>query len=408
MKKETLLEGKEKLIHNIKLVLYKKNPDIFNDIDFENNLIFSDPLIFAGINSKFKPNLNHLLWGYKSHYNPEDSLKVITDEKGIFYIANIGYFYTQLKTTHLLLSFSKNTFVLRNNNLKTIPFDHKSCFKIHDKFEVLTHQNNLLKEHIYDDQENVIDVEVTETTLKQFSNFLKALDIIRDNSPGLYSLIELCVRKFLIFKSDSYIFKDAEIIERNSFATLSVHGCAFFNAFRENYNEVFFIEDIAHQCGHIIFNTYLASEPKIYTINPKTNIATIEEVEDYNETRSLFVVHHAMYTYDCILNCFYDCLINQVFKNDKHKEHELIGRIIFTLNKFVKDFELISQRDNNGVSLYFNESGMLMLEEYLKTFKKITNKFSKVLLNINLNGQPYNFSYNEYLKNNPIKQNEII
>lgn len=408
MDKNNLISGKEKLIHNIKLVLYNKSPNIFEELDFDNNLIYTDPIVFAGINSILKPNIDDLLWGYKPHISTDNMLKIATDENGICYISNVGYFYTNFKSSSLNLSFSNNEFVLKNKNLELVHFNYKTCFLIHDRFEVLLHPYELLKEHFYDGDEKIVDVEITEVTKDHLPYLSKAFDIIEECSPDFYELLEICVRKLVIFKSNTYDLEGAEIVERNSFATLSVHGCAFFNAFQDNYNEVYFIEDVAHQCGHVIFNTYLASEPNLFLIDPETNIAAIEEVKEYNETRSLFVVVHAMYTYDCIFTCFNDCLVNNVFKNDKDKEHELIGRLVFNLNKFVNDFNLLSQLDNSGTNLYFNDAGMQLLRGFLTTYKRVLEKSSKIIKDIDLSNQPYNFSYKIFLQHNPIKQNETI
>src|SRR5690606_36576558 len=149
-------------------------------------------------------------------------------------------------------------------------------------------------------------------------------------------------------------------------------GCAFINAFQEEYNEVFFIEDIAHQCGHVIFNTYLAAKPNIFKIDSNSNIASPEEVEQFNEERSLFVVMHAMYTYDSILKCLSNCAENNVFED--HKLHELIGRLAFNCYKFTQDYKLLSQIDTEGKSVFFTDEGLLLLGQFLETYKAVTQR----------------------------------
>ena len=39
--------GSTKLIENIKILLYKKNENIFNYLDFEKDSIYIEPLLFA-------------------------------------------------------------------------------------------------------------------------------------------------------------------------------------------------------------------------------------------------------------------------------------------------------------------------------------------------------------------------
>lgn len=43
--------GNEMLVENIKLLLFKYDPDIFDRIDFDNDSIYQEPLLFAFFNS---------------------------------------------------------------------------------------------------------------------------------------------------------------------------------------------------------------------------------------------------------------------------------------------------------------------------------------------------------------------
>ena len=49
--------NKTKLIETIQLLLYKENPSLLEKVDFEDDNIFLDPLLFAYFNSK-KDNLS--------------------------------------------------------------------------------------------------------------------------------------------------------------------------------------------------------------------------------------------------------------------------------------------------------------------------------------------------------------
>jgi hypothetical protein len=396
--------GRKNLIHKIKLILYNKNPDIFREVDFENDLIYSDPILFAGINSELRPDLTDLLWGYMSTEKQFSPIKIYADENGVIYLPNTGYFYTKYPSEEFKLVAKKGGLTLKGLNDEIVDYYFEPSLIIDHNFEILRHPYFLLKEHFYEEEGNTIDVEISEVTKYHLNHLTIAFDIIKQNSPEFYGLLKLCVRKVVVFRSEVFNIQNTEVVDRNSFATLSVHGCAFFNAFQDSYNEVFFIEDIAHQCGHIIFNTYLASEPDLFIIAPETNIASVEEVEDYNETRSLLTVLHAMYTYDCIFTCFYDCLVNDVFRNEHRKRHELLGRLAFSILKFVDDLKLLSQKDRNGKSVFFSEGGLNLLRGFYKTYEMILENFSGDLNNIDLSHQPYNFSYEIFLKYNSVKK----
>lgn len=397
---EKVHSGNQFLVDTIKLILYKNNPTIFDEIDFENDTIYQDPFVFAALNTSQKFDVMDVLWGYKTIELQQDSIAIFTDLSGRCYLPNIGYFYTDQIEKNLSISFEKDSYRLKDDKQQVINFNFEFPFLIHDTFQVLKHQHPLLIEHFYAADGQLVDVEISEITNKHIGHLTLAFDLIRDYSPDFYKLLKMCVRKVLIFKSEPHEFLNSEVVDRNSFATLSVHGCAFFNAFREEYNEVFFIEDIAHQCGHVIFNTYLASKPDIFKIESTTNIASPLEVELYNEERSLYVVTHAMYTYDSIFTCFSNCLENNVFEGDKF--HEILGRLAFSCYKFTQDYKLLSQLDAEGNSLFFKDEGKSLLIQFLGTYNAVIERWGHKLNDLNLSDQPYNFSYRIFTENNPI------
>ena len=49
----------------------------------------------------------------------------------------------------------------------------------------------------------------------------------------------------------------ADADRKNSFASVSVQGISFLNAYQKEYNEVFFMDDFAHQSGHVIFSAMI-------------------------------------------------------------------------------------------------------------------------------------------------------
>jgi hypothetical protein len=397
---QNIQTGREALIENIKLVLYNKTPSIFEVLDFENDKIYTDSFVFAALNSKQKVEVMDVLWGYKSTFLQEHPVHFVSDEFGRIYLPNLGYFNTDKILTPLYLSFKFESYVIKDEKQQEVHFSFEPPLLIHGLFEVIKHPHNLLYEHFFKSEGDLVTVEVTEITQRHLEHVTLAFDHIRDYSYEFYVMLKICLRNIMIFKSNAYEFMNTEVVDRNSFATLSVHGCAFFNAFQDEYNEVFFIEDIAHQGGHVIFNTYLAAKPDIFKIDQHVNIASQEEVEFYEEERSLFVVMHAMFTYDSIITCLSNCIENKVFEG--HKLHELLGRLAFNCYKFDQDFELLSQLDNEGNSIFFKDEGKLLLTQFLETYKSILLKHRKLIQPLNLSNQPYNFSYKIFLKNNPI------
>ena len=57
--------GRYLMIENIKMLLYKADEDIFETLDFENDSIYQEPLLYAYFNDKNnKIQLDQILYGY--------------------------------------------------------------------------------------------------------------------------------------------------------------------------------------------------------------------------------------------------------------------------------------------------------------------------------------------------------
>ena len=379
---EQVTEGTDQLINSIKLILYKIDNQIFEELNFENEEIYLEPILFAALNSNLNVDVNSVIWGYKE----KEKIKQIilrTDENGRIYMPNIGYFQISEPYIEVQLSFDSKYLIHKENEL--IDFKFEEIFKIHDHFELVTNPIYVIEEQFFDEFEN------------HTADIILAFDSIKKYAPNWYEIMKKVTRKIVIFNDQSE--------KRNSFATQSVHGCAFFNAFQENYNEVFFIEDIAHQCGHIIFNAYLANKPNIFRIDKNTDIYLKGERNIYNEPRALYVMIHAMYTYESIFTCFNGCLMSKTFFGDK--KHELYGRLAFTLMKFERDFELLSITDADGRNQYITDEGIELINQFKESYKLCIVNWGENLNTLNLENQPYNFSYSKFLEINPIHEYEI-
>lgn len=100
-------------------------------------------------------------------------------------------------------------------------------------------------DELINEKEIVIDNNLFEKNINALTNAFK---FIKENSPDQYKLIEENCKKVIMFKTNPNNI--------NSFATINAHGIAFFNVYQDEYDEVFFVDDIAHQTGHIILTTF--------------------------------------------------------------------------------------------------------------------------------------------------------
>lgn len=363
-----------KLTETIQLLLYKENPALLEKVDFEDDNIFLEPLLFAYFNKK-KENkfsselLSEIMQGYFVEKEPlllNDSYN--TDD--IAYIPNLGYFDKKGNKVD-------DVYIINNTSI-----------------ELLIHPVTHLKHIFKDFNENVLDenkIEISKEISLKYENVLtNALQYIKTSNKVHYDLIEQCCKKIVLFKTDPK--------NTNSFATINAHGIAFFNVYQEVYDEVFFVDDIAHQTGHIIMTAILFERKKYFLFDENQNIGTF--TKNKLEYRSFYILFHALYTYYTTFLCLDACLENNCF-NIK-QIHEAKGRIGFYLQKCKSDllnFEKVINY-HNGLQNVLSTEGIEIYQNIENKYFEILEKHKETIQFIYIN-QPYNFTYSKFLKLNP-------
>lgn len=362
-------------INTIKLLIYKENKFLLEKVNFEDDNVFLDPLLFAYFNSK-KDNLfsiemlTEIMQGYFIEKEPLLLNESFNDEE-IAYVPNLGYF-DKNKTK------VDDIFIIQNSSI-----------------ELLIHPIVHLKKIFRDFNENILDVNKIEIS-KEFSlNYeialTNALKYIKTSNKVHYALIEQCCKKIVLFKTDPK--------NTNSFATINAQGIAFFNVYQEDYDEVFFVDDIAHQTGHIIMTTILFDRKEYFLIDENQNIGTF--TKNKSEYRSFYILFHALYTYYTTFLCLDACLENNCF--DNRQVHEAKGRIGFYLQKCKTDIINFEKVIN-----YYTGLQNVLSSEGIEIFQNIENKYFEVLKKheevtlFKYKNQPYNFTYSEFIKLNPL------
>jgi hypothetical protein len=388
-----LEEGVGTLNQNIQLLLYKKIPSIFDFLDFENELIYQEPLFFAYFNNQNEEimPLEQLFTGFSDKNKSSFLLK--TDNFGRIYIPNIGWLITQEKNIHLVLH--KKEMLLKKEGI-IIDFTIEPPVILENtSIELIKYPIPLLNQCFFNVDHELVEVEIEEITQKHLRNLTKAYQLIQENVPTQFKLIEKYAFKCVVFNVDTY--------QRNSFATMKAQGVVFYNAYQEDYNEVFFLDDIAHQTGHVIFNTLLSKSDNFFKVKKETILEIIKLPDGtFIENRDLNVLFHALYTYYTSFVCLDACLSNNVF--DGKQKHEAMGRIAFYLNKCYNDLLLIDAPVNLEIQSnnYFTEKGLLIYKELKNKWKEMYEKWNEKTKHFDMTNQPYNFTYSNFLKLNKI------
>src|SRR5262249_5907362 len=153
-----------------------------------------------------------------------------------------------------------------------------------------------------------------------------ACALLRDHCPDLAEELFFASRRIVLYRYE----------RPYSFATLSAHGAIFLNVTGEN-DEVFFVEDIAHQVAHVLFNALTLNKPRFLSIDPDTSLGTLHGNE--HEPRTLYSAYHGLFTYIMIGSTLAALLDRAVFKG--RQAHEAMGRLGLIFRKFAFDLALL-------------------------------------------------------------------
>lgn len=387
--------GLVKLNQNIKILLYKNSENVFNYLDFENDSIYVEPLLFAYFNKKDneKKGIENIVYGFS---DKDIIFQLFSDEFGRIYLPNVGWFLTNYKSD--VFNFNKLNFKLFKGNWQVAFVFEKLEIIENTSIELLKYPIELLKQFYYNTENELLNVEIENITKKQIKNLTKAYQLIKENIPHQFELIEKYAPKCVIFNIDTY--------QRNSFATLSAQGIGFYNAYQDDYDEVFFVDDIAHQTGHVIFNVMIY-EPKLFFKKDRNTILEVINMPDgsFIENRDLHVIFHALYTYYTSFICLDSCLENNVWVG--RQKHEATGRIAFYINKCYTDLLLIDNPINSKekAAEYFTNDGLLIYSELKIKWKEMYKKWFEITKHFDMSNQPYNFTYSKFLELNPLPLN---
>lgn len=368
---------KYNIIDTIKILILKENFNLLEKLNFEDDTIFSEPLIYAYFNNK-KENpttqvtLTEMLQGY---FIPKEPLLLEEsfNKYGIAYVPNLGYFDKTNKKIDTV-------FIIENTTIELIKYP-------------IVHLKNIFK----DFNDNVLNenkIELSKALSDKYEKqLINAFHYIKTSNKEHFELIQQCCKKIVLFKTDPK--------NTNSFATINAQGIAFFNVYQEDYDEVFFIDDIAHQTGHIIMTSKLFERKNYFKIDENLNVGLI--TNEKSEYRSFYILFHALYTYYTSILCLDLCIENSCLNT--RQIHEAHGRIGFYLLKYKSDLERFEKVliQLKGIENVLTNDAIEIFNMIKSLFIEKSQKHIELTKQLKYNNQPYNFTFSKFIELNPIK-----
>jgi HEXXH motif-containing protein len=205
-----------------------------------------------------------------------------------------------------------------------------------------------------------------------------AMEIIGLVYPQYRWLMDTAVRRIVLF-SDS---------TANSYASLAAFGAVFLNVLEATADEVYFIEDLVHQCGHVVFSALTFETERFLRVPPSHCLPK----SMHAEPRTAYSALHGLFTEAVMNECFEFCLAQDIFRG--RQRHELLGRFALIFRRFNHD--LILLRDSG---LYTPE-GERLYELCRQVFERTCRKRADLLCGFDFSDQPYAFSYEVFDRHN--------
>jgi len=358
-------EKQEEIIDTVKLLIYKEQPSILEKIDFEDDSIFLEPLLFSYFNNKLNykyPNelLTEILQGYFI-VKEELRIKYSFNRNGTAYIPRLGYFRKGVRE----------------------PFEE--ILKIGD-FEVLKEVHPTQERYFTEFYKgHIVNPNPDHNSVweRHYSELYEAIDVIKQKIPEFYSQLIFANKK--IYLHDNY-----KIL---NFTTIESLGALYFYVIGNN-NLIYFIEELIHQGSHNYLYYLVHNRNDFFKIDVE-NLMMKDFTKQKWDYRSIYGAFHGLFTITQRVVNFDKLLSQDVFSG--RQKHELLGRFADQFSRFKTGLDLL---DFNQV---YTEKGLQFYIDLNTKCKSILKKYDKLTHEFDLSNRDLDFRYNDFCKLNPFE-----
>jgi HEXXH motif-containing protein len=176
----------------------------------------------------------------------------------------------------------------------------------------------------------------------------RAFELIAQAQPGYADCLHATLRRVALFESAG----------PNSFATLACQGMVFINT-AGGAGLPFFVEDLAHQCGHVAFAAWTSEPARFMHVAPATPLRLHTGRGD--DRRSVYEALHGIFTEAAMVGCLGPCL--DLPDAEPVQRLEILARLGFILRRFGTDLGDLSRAD------LFSPAGERVLDAIRREFR---------------------------------------
>jgi hypothetical protein len=353
--------NKTEIINTIKLLIYKENSSLLEKVNFEDDSIFFEPLLFAYFNSKrnnqfSKEMLMEVMQGY---FIEKESvfLNESFDKYEIAFVPNVGYFDKVKNKVENLLKVDEFEIL-------------KTCHPLLESYFVETYKSHTVN----------LNPEHKSVWLENYQELEKAILIIKEHLPDFYKELLLANRRI-------YLHDNPKIL---NFASIETLGMLYFYVVGTQ-NLIYFIEELIHQGSHN-FLYYVVHDRKEYFKIDVDNIVMRDLTHQQWDYRTVYGAFHGLFTVTQRVICF-DILLSQNIFEGREK-HELLGRMTDMIPRFKTGLELLD------LDYVYTSKGKDYYFELASKCETILSKYQWLTTEFDLSHRDLDFRYNEFCELN--------
>ena len=378
---ERVSKGQRELADAMRALVRTEAPEVADAVADAGDDPFLEPLLFSYF-AEDAPRLGlpQILFGALAPQARPDVIEVHTDDRGRIYLPRVGYLLTDLPDAALMLTWDRGPdrySLWRDRSTIAARFEplvHLGQTRV----EVLAHANPLLMTRFRDIRARPVLPDVEGHGPEHLAHLERALALIGDCCPTYRALIELVTRQLVVFRYP----------EVNSFASINLHGAALFNS-PTPCDEVYFCDELVHQCGHVIFNAATVRRREFLAMDPERALNEIAPRE--LDGRTIYDAFHGLFTEYAMSKILRELDERQILSGSQ--AHELYGRLSFITRKFRVDVR------NLGGDGVFTPLGQDLYRFFARACAELVAARPE-LLTTNMSGQGYNFDHQLFSRSN--------
>jgi hypothetical protein len=368
------------MIDSVKEVLYARHNDIFDRLDFNDDDIYLEPLLYTYLNQKDDKWLDSIIYGYEK--DNKNSIQVFSNAEGVVYIPKVGYFKTDRPGCEITLNAINGGYQLEFDG-KELAYTFEPLLLLNFNIELQKYQHPLLELLFKDKNLQSEDFTMQGVFNSHVENINMALHLIKEHNPDHFSLLAKVLKRVILFTAS----------RPNSFATMEAQNMVFLNVNPWD-NEMFFVDHLSHEGAHVTFYI-LTYESKLRLFKAHFNTSFSDVTGDPKEHSTVYLRFHGLFTFYEILKSLKGCMLAH---NLSAKIcHEAKGRFAFQLNRFKMSLESFEKLD------IYQEEGLHWLDFFSKEFLKLNKEYGYMVNEYDLKMPTYDFHAKAFETKNPIR-----